>query len=57
MMPELKVFFVVGFFNAKTGPLAKEDHYTLTIRRDHEPSQYQQSIFQLSKSSIFTLIF
>ena len=36
-------FVSKGFFNAKTGPFAKEDHYTLTVRRDHEPTPYDDS--------------
>lgn len=35
--------YFLGFFNAKTGPFAKEEHYTLTVRRDHDPAPYDDS--------------
>jgi hypothetical protein len=34
---------ISGFYNAKTGPLAKDEHFALMVRRDSEPELFDLS--------------
>ena len=34
---------MLGFYNAKTGPLEKDEHYALMVRRDSQPKQFDPS--------------
>ena len=33
----------IGFNNAKTGPLAKDDHWAIMVRKDMPPKQFDPS--------------
>ena len=33
----------IGFYNAKTGKLEKDEHYALMLRRDSEPDSFDPS--------------
>ena len=51
----------IGFYNAKTGPLVKDEYSTLMIRRDEAPKSFdssrarEDSIYEGSDNSIVFL--